>query len=606
MRIGATLVRGTRRALMRMALSAGALALGAVEAGAQLTVTAPGNVAEGGRAAVRVSATVAAGAAASTIEVRVSAAGRSGVAAPLTMGEPEDSGGFSPADPAAPGQGLLTLAVPANGGAAAVTRTLTGEIVWQTDSDPDAEDEAFDLTVTVDAMGNTGRNGAAIEAPAAPLPITIDDGDSQRIVLALNPSSPAPREGTTFNARLRASPTPVDLTHAVTLAIDDSAYALGVTATTLDADNPSRSIPVTAPANDGNRTNDTVVLKGFRTGTVIEVTAAPLRVEVADAHRLPAVTLTVVDGAGNPLAPQPRSVREGETVRVRLTAVDEDGTAAPATEPLSVSLTPTGAADAQDYTLADPIAIAVGAASSAPADLVVAANDDVNDETLAFDATVSGRGVGSDGRSFGRETRASTGVLSLTIEDTTQKLVEARPAAVVKKAIDDAMAAGGGADGLNPGESFQIAPADLFCRPGAAACRDITAADGIAYSVSSTDPAVAALSTRPDGAVTVAAGGVGTAEVAVTARFRRCRSSPNSCWPPCWASVRIGTVVGGGSEAGCEPAAAFTTRRRMDVLPRGVRPCLPLSSSPPRVPAGRCVSRSWRVARWRARHLCAG
>ena len=61
----------------------------------------------------------------------------------------------------------------------------------------------------------------------------------------------------------------------------------------------------------------------------------------------------MVDGSGRALDPQPESVKEGETIKVKHDiSVDEaDGNALPFGEKLSVSLTPAGTADSQDYTL---------------------------------------------------------------------------------------------------------------------------------------------------------------------------------------------------------------------------------------------------------------
>ena len=120
------------------------------------------------------------------------------------------------------------------------------------------------------------------------------------------------------------------------------------------------------------------------------------------------------------LDPQPESVKEGETIKVKLTSVDEDGNAVPFGEKLSVSLTPAGTADSQDYTLSmHPVDIAADG-ESATVDLTVRENEEVNPETLVLDAEVAGEAA------KGSETRTSSGILSVAIEDTTPRLVRAK------------------------------------------------------------------------------------------------------------------------------------------------------------------------------------
>ena len=76
------------------------------------------------------------------------------------------------------------------------------------------------------------------------------------------------------------------------------------------------------------------------------------------------------------------SVKEGETVKEKLTSVEEDGNALPFDEKLSVSLAPVGTADSQDYTLSmHPVDIAADG-KSATGNVTVRENEEVNPETL--------------------------------------------------------------------------------------------------------------------------------------------------------------------------------------------------------------------------------
>ena len=77
-------------------------------------------------------------------------------------------------------------------------------------------------------------------------------------------------------------------------------------------------------------------------------------------NALPAVAMMVVDEDGEELDPQPTSVAEGTSVMVAVMPVDEDGDAINAEEELTVALTPTGTADAADYTLVGTFTIKMG------------------------------------------------------------------------------------------------------------------------------------------------------------------------------------------------------------------------------------------------------
>ena len=110
-------------------------------------------------------------------------------------------------------------------------------------------------------------------------------------------------------------------------------------------------------------------------------------------------------------------MKEGETIKVKLTSVDEDGNALPFGEKLSVSLTSAATADSQDYALSmHPVDIAADG-ESATVDLTLRENEEVNPETLVLDAEVAGEA------DKGSETRTSPGILSVAIEDTTPRLI---------------------------------------------------------------------------------------------------------------------------------------------------------------------------------------
>ena len=81
-------------------------------------------------------------------------------------------------------------------------------------------------------------------------------------------------------------------------------------------------------------------------------------------------------------------------------------------------------------------------------------NDDVGDETLTLNLTVSGEAKN------GPETE--TGTFEITIVDVTEAVIEPKEQDEAYPAIMDAIDAGAGDEGLNPGESFTVMMDDLF------------------------------------------------------------------------------------------------------------------------------------------------
>ena len=372
-------------------------------------------------------------------------------------------------------------------------------------NDPDAEDEVFKASVFLSGAITGARDTTAV----------IFDDETQRYVLTL--ATPKPTEGATIEATLQARPAHEDGASrtSVKMRVDTAGYSLDdasyngvrIGNDSIPTVSATHTVTIEAPENDGNREPDTVTLRAFlgTVGDLVEEDA--LAITVTDVHGLPAVAAVVVDADGRALDPQPESVMEGETITVELTSVDENGDALAFSEELSISLTPAGTADAADYALSmHPVEIAADG-ESATVDLTVRENEEVNPETLVLDAEVAGE------RDYGRETRTSPGIVSLAIEDTTPKLVEAKPEADIRAALTAAMAAAMGDHGLNPGEDFELMGSDLF------------AADvAVLYAADSDDASVAAVSVG-GGAIMVMPAAAGTARVTVTATASAAASS---------------------------------------------------------------------------------
>ena len=537
MRTGAIFARGSCRALKWLALSGVVFVLGAGSASAQLedgrmTVTAA-NPDEGTSTTITVSlsAEVAGGTAdATTVVVSVTGAPRTD--GDNTSAETSDWT-FNEATT------RLELKFPKNESINSVRRSATASVVMQTTTDPDAEHEDLTVTAAVDTTQNGGltdvNQGETGDQTSVSRNITIRDLNPQTYVLKLasgQTGANAPREGRAITVNLNAVPKHVQGSQALTLHIEQPQdYSFGITdgtgtavtgaSITLGSADGSvlalgdardqanmATIAVTPPSNDGNRVADTVTLRAFSGSTGRSMERASLPITVTDVNTLPAVKVTLVDENNGAISPQPESVMEGETIRLRLDLAKAGTDAA---EDLTISLVPTGDADALDYDLQQnqPIVIGVGRASSSAVGLLIEGEDeDVGNEMLSFKAVVSGEEM------YGTETAESPDVLSLTILDKTMTQVEPKSVADVDTAVMDAMAASVGDEGLNPGESFDVMGSALF-----------TVTDGYTatYAPSSSSDAVSA-SVAGD-TLTIEANFAGTATVTVTANAEMAMSA---------------------------------------------------------------------------------
>ncbi|MCY4372930.1 MAG: fibronectin type III domain-containing protein, partial [Spirochaetaceae bacterium] len=361
--------------------------------------------------------------------------------------------------------------------------------------DLDAEDEKFLIEVRID--GDPQRSKKVI---------TINDAQEQKFVLSLDSEEKEKntiKEGGSGTLKLEADPAKTVTLPDVSLVLspdEPTKYTLSTTSGNLAAGGAISST-VSAKA-DGDRVEDTVTVMAYAGGTLgNDVKLAELEISVTDVNELPAVEATIVDDKGKALDPQPESAMEGETVKVMLTVVDKDGKAMKAEEKLTVSLMPSSGSS-QDYRLSThPIVIESGKESSASVDLMLEMDDDIGMEMLVFDASVAG-----DAK-VGTETRAVNGILSLAIEDGTQKLVWPKSQKEVEDAIYAAKAAGMGDDTFSPGEMIEIMGSALF-----------SSAEGVTLSYTAeSDMSAAASASVNGGTVMVTAAGEGMAHITITA-----------------------------------------------------------------------------------------
>ena len=419
--------------------------------------------------------------------------------------------------------GTMTLTFPANTTGSAVTREVTGTIPLQTIHDPDAEDETIVLAVSASGDGFSVVPGSD-PGEERRRTVTLDDDETQSYVLALA-SGASPREGMAFDVVVRADPAHVDDSKTLTLQIDGAGYSLdtddGIDGAqlsgTLDVDRPSFTAEVTPPANDGNRTEDTVTVTAYSGTLGNAVEDASRSFAVADAHALPAPAAVVVE-ARNAAGRVVTSVAEGGAVDLTVSVDRGRGAAAATGEALSVALAlaPSDPAQAATYRISParvdlPAVTSPNGKQSAATVVRLEAQVDefVDDDRLMLNLVTTGEaayGAGSVDSSF-----------AIAVEDTTVKKIAPKSDAAVRQAFDAALVAAAGAEGLNPGEAFSVAVRDLF--------EGMAAGSTVAYSATSSDPAVRVSASSDE--VTVTAVSPGSAAVRVNARV----TGPSSAVP---------------------------------------------------------------------------
>ena len=408
----------------------------------------------------------------------------------------------------------FTVAVPAGqtgAGAVAIAFNRAGSISVTTNHDVDAEDEDFTLSFTLDEGGVDDADGTDLDLPTAgetgnPNALTIKDDETQTYVMTVDTDDP--EEGTVIEVSLKADPAHEDGELALSLYSSDPKYTLDVATATISATNGTQALMLSPPLNDENRVEDEVTLTAYSGSVGRAKEEASVTIKVADINALPAVAMMVVDEDGDPLETQPTSVPEGESVMVAVMPVDKDGDAENAEEELTVALTPTGTADAADYTLVGTFTIPSGDDISNAVEIEVRADEDVGSESLMFDAVVSGDSDNGPG------TRTSAGVLSLYIEDATTKKITPKASEADYAALMAAIAAGGGDDGVNPGDTVTVMTSDLF-----------TLADGYTASYGVSVEGDSASASASGEAVTINALMAGEAKITVTGTARMASSS---------------------------------------------------------------------------------
>ena len=348
-----------------------------------------------------------------------------------------------------------------------------------------------------------------------------------------------PAEGSPIGVTLAAVPAPDELIYPTALNVDRAGYAIDAddgadgnqTTATLTASAAAATITITPPTSDGNRDEDTVTLRATVAGATTD-RLDPLEIDVADIHALPAgddITAKAYldDGNGAKTGDEATSVTEGgDPVHVTVT-VDRGANGYPAGEKLEVAVTAADDGQSRDYRV-DPASVDIDSGAgeqSMDFKLWASPDDDVGAEELVLSLVATGE-TAANGPG------QSTGTFTIAIADDTTKQVEPVSAEAAQAAVDAALAAAVGDEGLNPGESFTVMATDLFTVTAGYTARYTASATGGAARVSTTGASV-----------TVTADSAGTATVTVTATTTEASSATVSQTVANSADVTFDVVV---------------------------------------------------------------
>ncbi len=522
MRTGAIFARGSCRALKWVALVGMVFALGTVEAAAQgvvpdtdfdtdgVKITVPESVEEGATAniLVEVQGTITAGTDGGDVTIVATASVKGSDGATNEVG-----------DVASPETVTITFPDNTDGMTDMEDVRRTGTITLQTrDDDSEAEDEVVAVSFAITGVTGTATDDQGVRT------FVIKDDEDQEIQLTEVDAGEAV-EGEDVALKLAVKYPPVDDTIDVILEQnggDD--FRLSATSFEFD-DTTSDEMEVTLEAvedNDGNRVADTVRIEvtAGSDGTA-PVLHPELDVEIADAHVLPSVTVTVTDAEGEvatQLMEEDGDDETGEGVEYTLTVktVDkEDATksmdSAVEAHKVTLSLDPSSVADGSDFTLVpSEVTLPTGTTSDTLTLTVIANVDTGGDdrmERLAFQAVVSGD---SD---YGPPDPAIRRVVDLDIVDHTTLLVTPKSDADIEAAYMRARTTAAGTDGkwTERDDPLMIPLSELFNLPAQGQAEAMSADETIVEADADADA-----SANGGGMVTVTPMMPGMADVTVT------------------------------------------------------------------------------------------
>ena len=407
--------------------------------------------------------------------------------------------------------------------------------------DDDAEDEAFTIDVQNSSMGvSLDRSNSQLMTDT----IVIDDDETQGIKIKRTTKGVIYESGDDQEFEVSADPALVDLMLEIDFDLEKAdgsavprAYGVSPSSETIAAGEKAM-VSIDIDENDGNRVEDELELHAQidSRNRSMDVEDASFKFTVLDVHMLPKVMVS----------PQTGSVNEGEEIELTLTinrnppdTIRIDGeTLQHTTEPIDVMLSMGAGTTAGmgDYTL--PSKVTFPEKKKAPwtqemkVKVMATEDNDLDDgEMLVLDAMVAGTVAAN-----GEDKMSQAAVSTLTIGESTGKLVWARSPEEVEAAVMAAKKAGMGDDMMfTAGEMIELEGNDLF-----------GSAQGVTVGYTAMVEGDAVSESVSGGVVTITADSMGMAKVTITARASRPSGAVmiNDQTDPREASITIALEVG--------------------------------------------------------------
>ena len=357
--------------------------------------------------------------------------------------------------------------------------------------DLDAEDERFRLAVDLPAIAGAGdEDGTDPDPYQGAATYTIEDDETQEYTLSIprgNKGAIVEGADASVNVTLTADPrrtetatvpaftvvgprgffanTPVDENGDAEPAVLPANIATGLGGG--DAGNQGApadlEIGSIGVMSDKNREDDAVTLQLYVGGVGSSTVVDELPITVIDDDKLPAADAITAEAADEDGKEVMEIVEGGDPVYLTIT-VDRgrgtDNTNFTTKEALTIDIRASGA-QGGDYEV-EPARLTLDEApdrgeQSTDVDIKLWAleDEDVGAEDLVLNLVASGSdpAIGSG---------SSTGTFPIIIVDKTTPMVAPKTEAEAYPKIMDAMEAGAGDEGFNPGESFSVMTSDLF------------------------------------------------------------------------------------------------------------------------------------------------
>ena len=408
--------------------------------------------------------------------------------------------------------------------------------------DDDAEDEAFIIDVQNSSMGvsmNPSNSQLVTDT------VVIDDDETQGIEVKRTTKGVIYESGADQEFEVSAKPALVDLSLEIDFDLEKSdgsavprAYGVSPSSETIAAGQKAM-VTVDIDENDGNREDDELELHAQidSRNRSMDVEDTSVTFEVVDVHKLPKVMVS----------PKMDSVDEGEEIELTLT-IDRNPPDTIRLDPerrehtheaIDVMLTMGAGTTAGmgDYTLPSKVTFPEHN-KKAPwtqemkVKVMATEDNDLDDgEMLVLDAMVAGTVAAN-----GEEKMSQAAVSSLTIGESTGKLVWARTPEEVEAAVMAAKKDGMGDDMMfTAGEMIELEGNDLF-----------GSAEGVSVGYTAMVEGDAVSESVSGGVVTITADSMGMAKVTITARASRPSGAVmiNDQTDPREASITITLEVG--------------------------------------------------------------